>query len=95
MSLALKFSFCLLITKYSYGFPDYLFHLLFTISLQFSPWQSVSSYTIVVINSYWTPRITNFGSYYLVFGKCGVTPHRLYRDSLTLTGSKIIKVVVL
>ena len=26
-----------------------------------------------------------FGSYFLVFGKCGVTPHRLYCGSLTLT----------
>ena len=26
----------------------------------------------------------NFGSYFFIFGKCGVTQHRLYRDSLTL-----------
>ena len=35
---------------------------------------------------YRTPRLNKiFGSYFLVFGKCGVTPHRLYRGSLTLT----------
>ena len=35
---------------------------------------------------YLTPRLNKvFGSYFLVFGKCGVTPHRLYRGSLTLS----------
>ena len=39
----------------------------------------------VVINHYRTPRLNKvFGSYLLVFGKYGVTPHRLYRGSLTL-----------
>ena len=38
-----------------------------------------------VINRYRTPRLNKmFGSYFLVFGKYGVTPHRLYRGSLTL-----------
>ena len=30
------------------------------------------------------PCLKIFGSYFLVFGKCGVTPHRSYRGSLTL-----------
>ena len=38
-----------------------------------------------VIIRYRTPRFNKIsGSYFLVFGKCGVTPHRLYRGSLTL-----------
>ena len=38
----------------------------------------------VVINRYHTPRLNKiFGSYFLVFGKCGVTPHRLYGGWLT------------
>ena len=32
-----------------------------------------------------SPPHQHFGSYFLVFRKCGVTPHRLYCDSLTLT----------
>ena len=44
----------------------------------------------VVINRYRTSRLNKiFGSYFLVFGRCGVTPHRLYRGSLTLTSMKI------
>ena len=38
----------------------------------------------VVITCYCTPSHPNFGCYFLVFIKCGVTAHRLYRDSLTL-----------
>ena len=52
-------------------FPDNLFYLLFN--------------STVVIIPYRTPRLNKiFGSYFLVFGKCGVTPHGLYRGSLTL-----------
>ena len=40
----------------------------------------------VVIIRYGTSRLNKiFGSYFLVFGKCGVTPHRLYSGSLTLS----------
>ena len=45
--------------------------------------------TSVVINRYLSHSLShqNFGSYFLGFGKFGVTTHRLYRDSLTLTHS--------
>ena len=45
--------------------------------------------TSVVVSRYLShsPRHQNFGSYFLVFGKCGITPHRLYRDSLTFMSS--------
>ena len=40
---------------------------------------------IVVINRCLTPHLNKiFGRYFLVLGMCGVTPHLLYRDSLTL-----------
>ena len=40
-----------------------------------------------------SPRRINkiFGSYFLVFGKCGVTPHRFCRGSLTLTYKNKVK----
>ena len=39
----------------------------------------------VVINRYRTFRLNKiFAWYFLVFGECEVTPHRLYRGSLTL-----------
>ena len=47
--------------------------------------------TNVVINRYRTPRLTKFGSCFLVFIKCAVIPDRLYRDSLTLLGTFFIK----
>ena len=44
---------------------------------------SIELASTVVINHY--RRLNRiFGSYFLVFGKSGVTPHRLYRGSLTL-----------
>ena len=46
--------------------------------------QSVSRSWYCRYQSLSPPRLKIFGSYFLVFGKCGVTPHRLYRDSLTL-----------
>ena len=48
---------------------------------------TISSYlaSTVVIIRYRTPRLNKIlRSYFLVFGNCGVTPHRLYRGSLTL-----------
>ena len=40
----------------------------------------------VVIIRYRNSRLNkNFGSNFLVFRKCGVTPNRIYRGSLTLT----------
>ena len=48
-------------------------------------WQSVSSSWYCRYQSLSPPRLNNiFGSYYLVFGRCGVTPHCLYRGSSTL-----------
>ena len=38
----------------------------------------------VAVRRYYTPAHQNFGSYFLVFRKCEVTPHLLYRNSLTL-----------
>ena len=43
---------------------------------------------MTVSDRYRTPRLNKiFSSYFLVFRKCGVTPHRLYRGSLTLRTS--------
>ena len=46
----------------------------------------------MIIIRYCPPRLNKiFGNYFLVLGKCGITPHRLYRGSLTLrilTGKK-------
>ena len=54
-------------------------------------WQSVHLAPSVVTNRYRTPRLNKiFGSYFLVFGKCGVTPHRLYGVLLTLRWFKKI-----
>ena len=51
----------------------------------FSKWQSVSSQLLLSLSIFIaSPPHQNFGSYFLVFIKFGVTPHRLYRDSLTL-----------
>ena len=45
---------------------------------------SLTASTVVIIR-YRTPRFNKiFGSYFLVFRKCGVTPHRLYCGSSTL-----------
>ena len=50
----------------------------------------------VVIIRYRTPRFNKiFGSYFFVFGKCGVTPRRLYRGSLTSRLNLILKRVIL
>ena len=52
--------------------------------------QSVSSSWYCRYQSLSPPRLNKtFGSYFLVFGKCGVTPHRLYRGSLTLNEQKM------
>ena len=37
-----------------------------------------------------SPPHQNFRSYFLVFGKCGVTPYRLYSDSLTLSNKQLL-----
>ena len=37
-----------------------------------------------------SPPHQNFGSYFLVFGKCGVTPYRLYSDSLSLSNKQLL-----
>ena len=68
-------------TKYPYVFQIIYFICSSLFFYSFSQWQSVSSCTAVAINRYRTPRLKKI----LVFGKCAVTPHRLYRDSLTLT----------
>ena len=71
------------ITKY---FQIILFYLFFTTF--FAMFWHGSQYLAptIVINRYHTPHLNKiFGSYFLVIGKCGVTPHRLYRDSLTLS----------
>ena len=89
--------FCLLLQPYLifqpltivYGFPDYLFHF-FTI--YFAAFHHGSQYLTSFLLSLSIvialPPHQNFGSYFLVFGKCGVTPNRLYRDSLTLINYK-------
>ena len=53
--------------------------------LHFLPWQSVSSYYCCYQLLSHNPHHQNFGSYFLIFGKCGVTQYHLYRDSLTLS----------
>ena len=45
-------------------------------------------YTVVIA----LPVSLKFRQLFLVFGKCGVTPLRLYRDSLTLRRPKQIRV---
>ena len=53
----------------------------------FSPWQSVPSYSTSHCRYQSLSHSSShqsFGSYFLVFGKCGVNPHCLYHDSLTL-----------
>ena len=53
--------------------------------------QSVSSFWYCRYQSLSSRRLNKtFGSYFLVFGKCGVTPHRLYRGSLTLILKKYL-----
>ena len=53
-------------------------------------WQSVSSSWYCRYQSLSPPRLNKiFGSCFLVFGKCGITPHRLYRGSLTLNTSQL------
>ena len=53
-------------------------------------WQSVSSSWYCRYQSLLPPRLNKiFGSYFLLFGKCGVTPHGLYRGSLTLNNSHL------
>ena len=52
-------------------------------------WQSVSSSWYCRYQSLSPPCLNKiFRSYFLVFGKSGVTPHRLYRGSLTLNNNK-------
>ena len=81
--------FCLLLQSYLIsqplsifcGFPDrlfYFFTIFFAIFYHSSQYLSLS---IVIA----LPSHQNFGSYFLVSGKCAVTPHHLYHDPLTLT----------
>ena len=62
-----------------------IYFLFFTISFAIYCHDSQYLAPTVVINRYCTPRLNEiFGCYFLVFGKCGVTAHRLYGGSLTL-----------
>ena len=66
------------------------FQIVYFISLLFiSPLQSLSHQLLLSLSiAIALPPQKNFSSYFLVFGKCWVTPHRLYCDSLTLTHRK-------
>ena len=69
-----------------YGFSDLLFHfftIYFTIFHRGSQCLT-SSYLLSLSIVIALPPHQNFGSYFSVFGKCGVIPHRLHRHSLTL-----------
>ena len=72
-------------TRYPYVFSDNLLHSFFYVYFNISfPNGSQYLFTSVVINRYRTPHLT---SYFLIFGKCGkcgLPPHHLYRDSLSL-----------
>ena len=70
-------------TKYPNGFSGHLLHLFFTISFP-NDSQYLASYFCRYQSLSPSPLHQNFDSCFLVFRKCGVTPHRLYRDSLTL-----------
>ena len=83
--------------KYPFRFPDNLFicssrfflQLLtraVSIQLYYCRYQPLSH----------SPCHQNFGSYFSVFRKCGVIPHRLYRNLLTLmVASKFVNYVIL
>ena len=75
-------------TKYLHGFPDHLCHfftLFICLFCNFPPWHSLSGYLLLSLSIVIAllPH-QNFGCYFSVFTKCGVTQHRLYRVSLTL-----------
>ena len=60
-----------------YGLSDHLFNLFFTSFISFLFQMSLS----IVIAFTASLKLRQL---FLVFGKFGVTPHRLHRDSLTL-----------
>ena len=69
-----------------YGFSDLLFHF-FTIyfAILHDGSQRLTSSCLLSLSIVIAlPPHQNFGSQFSVFGKCGVTPHRLHRHSLTL-----------
>ena len=57
----------------------------------FSIWQPVSSHFCRFQSLSHFPPHQNFDSYFLVFGKCGVTPHRLYRDLIAVTLKAVLR----
>ena len=66
------------------------FQIVYFISLLFiSPWQSLSDQLLLSLSiAIALQPQKNFSGYFLVFGKCGVTPHGQYCDSLTLIHRK-------
>ena len=80
-------------TKFYFSTIKYLQILYFICSS--IVWQSVSSSYCRYHSLSQSPPQQNFWQLFLVFGKCGVTPHRLYSGSLTLIMEVIVLIVLM